>query len=208
MDTERFRPTAKEEARRSLGLDGAKRYMFSVSHLVPRKGVDILLRAQALLRAAGQTDLRFIIVGQGGEEGDCEADLRALARELGIADEVIRAGAVLNTDLHAWYSAADVFCLASEKEGWPNVILEAMACSTPVVAHSTRGVPEIIIGRDLGIVVGTREPGRFAEAISVALDRAWDPGRLRSYALENTWDKVAEGLMEHFRAVVKSGEPL
>lgn len=208
VDTERFRPTAKEEARRSLGLDGAKRYMLSVSHLVPRKGVDILLRAQALLRAAGQTDLRFIVVGQGGEEGDCEADLHALARELGIADEVIWAGAVLNTELHAWYSAADVFCLASEKEGWPNVILEAMACSTPVVAHATWGVPEIITGRDLGIVVGTRGPEPFAEAISVALDHTWDPRRLRSYALENTWDKVADGLMEHFQAVVKSGQPL
>jgi teichuronic acid biosynthesis glycosyltransferase TuaC len=208
VDTERFRPTAKEEARRALGLNGAKRYMLSVSHLVPRKGVDILLRALALLRAEGHTDLCFIVVGKGGEEGDCEAELRTLATELGIADGVVWAGSVLNTDLHAWYSAADVFCLASEKEGWPNVILEAMACATPVVANRTWGVPEIITGRDLGILVETREPEPFAQAIGLALQQTWAPGRLRGHALENTWDKVAEGLMRHFEAIVKSGQPL
>lgn len=208
VDAARFRPTAKEEARGALGLDHTKRYMLSVSHLVPRKGVDILLRALALLRAEGHTDLRLIVVGKGGEEGDCESRLHTLATELGIAGEVVWAGAVLNTDLHAWYSAADVFCLASEKEGWPNVILEAMACSTPVVAHRTWGVPEIITGPDLGILVETREARPFADAISLALEKTWDPARLRSYALENTWDKVAEELMQHFQAIVKSGQPV
>ena len=205
VNTERFRPTAKHIARNTLGLDCDKRYMLSVSHLVPRKGVDILLRAHALLRAGGHADLRCIVVGHGGEEGDCEADLRALAGELGIADQVIWAGPVLNTDLHNWYSAADVFCLASEKEGWPNVILEAMACSTPVVAHRTWGVPEIITGPDLGILVEDREAGAFAEAIGLALERTWDAGRLRGYALEHTWDKVAEGLAEHFQVIANRG---
>jgi len=208
VDTERFRPTPKEEARRALGLNCARRYMLSVSHLVPRKGIDILLRAHALLRAEGHTDLGLIIVGKGGEEGDCEAGLRALATQLGIADEIVWAGPVLNNDLHLWYSAADVFCLASEKEGWPNVILEAMACSTPVVAHRTWGVPEIVTGRDLGILVGIREPGPFAEAIGLALAQTWDPERLRGHALENTWDNVAEGLMRHFEAIVKPARPL
>ncbi|MEW7848368.1 glycosyltransferase [Massilia aurea] len=207
VDTERFRPTAKRDARKALGLDADKRYMLSVSHLVPRKGIDILLRAHAMLRAGGHTDLCFIIVGQGGEEGDCEANLRALASELGIAEHIVWAGAVLNTDLHAWYSAADVFCLASEKEGWPNVVLEAMACATPVVAHRTWGVPEIITGPDLGILVDNREPEPFAHAIGLALAHTWDPARLRAYALENTWDQVAEGLLRHFEAIVRPGQP-
>lgn len=203
VDPERFRPTAKAEARKALGLDPTKRYILSVSHLVPRKGIDILLRAQAILAAAGREDLRFIIAGKGGEEGDCEGDLRSLAESLGIASRVDWAGAVLNTDLHLWYSAADVFCLASEKEGWPNVVLEAMACSTPVVAFATWGVPEIIKAPDLGILVDKREPEPFAAAIGKALDQGWDGGRLRSYALENTWDKVAAGLLNHFTAAIK-----
>lgn len=203
VDTQRFRPTTKEHARTALGLDCTKRYMLSVSHLVPRKGVDILLRAHALLRAEGHTDLRFIVVGKGGEEGNCEAELRALASELGIANDILWIGPVSNTDLHMWYSAADVFCLASEKEGWPNVILEAMACSTPVVAHQTWGVPEIITEPCLGTLVAIRAPRPFADAISLALVQTWDPARLRTHALEHTWDKVAEGLMRHFQAIVK-----
>ena len=95
-----------------------------------------------------------------------------------------------------------MFCLASEKEGWPNVVLEAMACSTPVVAFATWGVPEIIKGPDLGLLVDKREPEPFAASIGAALDRSWDADRLRGYALENTWDKVAEGLAGHFRAVL------
>ncbi|WP_313169404.1 glycosyltransferase [Massilia oculi] len=204
VDTARFRPTAKEEARGMLGLESGKRYLLSVSHLVPRKGVDILLRALALLRAAGHTELRLIVVGKGGEEGDCEADLRALAGELGIAGHVVWAGAVANTDLYLWYSAADVFCLASEKEGWPNVILEAMACATPVVAHRTWGVPEIITGPDLGMLVETRAPEAFSEAIGLALARTWDVERLRGHARDHTWDEVAEGLLEHFQVIVRS----
>ncbi|WP_312519459.1 glycosyltransferase [Massilia sp.] len=206
VDTERFRPTPKQAARRMLGLQSAKRYMLSVSHLVPRKGVDILLQALALLRAQGHTDLCLIVVGQGGEEGNCESELRALAAELGIAAEVVWAGAVLNTDLHAWYSAADMLCLASEKEGWPNVILEAMACATPVVAHRTWGVPEIITAPDLGILVDIREPEPFAHAIGLALKQTWHPGRLRNYALQHTWDNVADGLVNHLQAVMKSGQ--
>lgn len=202
VDPVRFRPTPKAEARSALGLDPDKRYMLSVSHLVPRKGVDILLRALASLRAAGREDLRFVIAGKGGEEGDCEAELRGLAETLGVAGSVIWAGAVLNTDLHRWYSAADVFCLASEKEGWPNVVLEALACATPVAAFSTWGVPEIIKGPHLGVLVDKREPEAFSRAIASVLDGAWDADRLRRYAEENSWDKVAEGLMGHFTAML------
>lgn len=202
VDTARFHPTGKTEARQALGLDPARRYMLSVSHLVPRKGVDILLKAQALLRARGHSDLAFIIVGKGGEEGDCEPDLRRLAESLGLAAHVVWAGAVLNADLHRYYSAADVFCLASEKEGWPNVVLEALACSTPVVAHATWGVPEIIRSDDLGFLVETRAPEAFADAVGAALKKTWSAETMRLYALENTWDRVAEKLENHFHAVL------
>jgi teichuronic acid biosynthesis glycosyltransferase TuaC len=205
VDANRFRPTPKVEARTGLGLEPGLRYLLSVSHLVPRKGIDILIRALGLLHAQGKTETRLVVVGKGGEEGDCEADLRQLAAELGLTHAVLFVGAVLNTDLHRYYSAADVFCLASEKEGWPNVVLEAMACSTPVVAFATWGVPEIIKGPDLGLLVQKREPEAFATGISTALEMNFSAARLREYALANSWSQVAQGLVAHFQTLLNSG---
>jgi glycosyltransferase involved in cell wall biosynthesis len=176
--------------------------MLSVSHLVQRKGVDILMRAFAGLRKGNFPDLRFLIVGKGGEEGDAEPMLRALAKELDLGDAVVWAGAVPNPELRWYYSAADVFCLASEKEGWPNVILESLACGTPVVAASTWGVPEILTSEDYGLLVKDREPGAFAARIAEALEKPWEPGSISAFAAANTWDRVAQGLAGHFREIL------
>lgn len=208
VDPARFFPLPKAEARTLLGLDPNLRYMLSVSHLVRRKGVDILIRSLAIL-AKDRPDLRFIIAGKGGEEGDVEGELRALEAELGLGGRIVWAGAVLNTELYRYYSAADVFCLASEKEGWPNVLLEALACGTPAVATATWGVPEVLPTEDVGLLVGERTPEAFARRISDGLDKAWDYGALLAYAGRRSWDSVAEELEAHLLAAAgrKGGEP-
>jgi teichuronic acid biosynthesis glycosyltransferase TuaC len=203
VNPSRFFPAPREDARVRLGL-APGRYLLSVSHLVPRKGVDIVMRAFAQLKREAFPDLRFIIVGKGGEEGDSEPQLRHLAEELQVADSIVWAGAVLNTDLRWWYSAADVFCLASEKEGWPNVVLEALACGTPVVAAATWGIPEIITSDTVGLLVKERNPQAFAMRISEALRKTWEPDRIAEFAASNTWDQVAENLVGHFNALLSS----
>jgi teichuronic acid biosynthesis glycosyltransferase TuaC len=204
VDTNRFFPTRREDARRRLGLEPECRYMLSVSHLVKRKGVDILLRALAILHERGNSNLRYIIVGAGGEEGNYFPALKRLADELGISHHIVWAGAMLNEDLHWYYSAADVFCLASEKEGWPNVILESMACATPVIAYSTWGVPEIVTSDDLGILVKQRTPEAFADAIACTFNKTWDMDKILQYAREHTWERTAEALYGHLQEVVNN----
>ncbi len=201
VDAERFFPMDKPAARVQLGLAPEGRYLLTVCHLVPRKGVDILIRALARLTEAGR-DVRLIVVGQGGEEGNCEPELRTLARQLDVDRRIVWAGAVANAELTPYYSAADVFCLASEKEGWPNVILEALACSTPAVATDTWGVPEILPDESLGLLVRPRVAEGFAHRIAEALDRTWGPQVLRGYALQHTWDQTAAKLTEHWHAVL------
>lgn len=205
VDPSRFFPVPRDEARKHLGLPPG-RYMLNVSHLVHRKGVDILMKAFARLRQEKYPDLRFLVVGKGGEEGNAEPALRALAKELDLGEAVVWAGAVPNADLRWYYSAADVFCLASEKEGWPNVILESLACGTPVVAAATWGVPEVLPSEDYGLLVKDRDPGAFALRIGEALEKPWRNADLAAYAASNTWDKVADGLVKHFREIL-AGDP-
>jgi len=202
VDSNRFFPSARQEARTQLGLDPQLQYMFSVSHIVRRKGIDILLRALAILREKGHSRLQYLIAGAGGEEGDYTGVLNKLAAELGVSEHVQWLGAVENTKLHRYYAAADISCLASEKEGWPNVILESLACGTPVAAYSTWGVPEIITTEDIGFLVENRTPEAFADAIERGLAKSWDRDAIVAYAKERSWDNTAQGLHKHFTEIV------
>lgn len=204
VDASRFFPLPKPEARQALGLPATGKILLSVSHLVVRKGVDILIKALADLHRKGYRDTTLVIVGKGGEEGNVEPQLRALAASLGVTDSVRFAGAVLNHELYRYYSAADLFCLASEKEGWPNVVLEALACATPVLATRTWGVPEILCRPELGLMADERNPETFSRLMEQAFATSWIGQDLVAYAAKHTWDAVAEGLERHFREILAS----
>jgi glycosyltransferase involved in cell wall biosynthesis len=202
VDSRRFFPSDRQEACTRLGLVHKFRYMLSVSHIVKRKGIDILLRTLDILRKKGHHDLHYLIVGAGGEEGDYTEALKKLVVELGVSDYIHWIGAVANTDLHWYYAAADLSCLASEKEGWPNVILESMASGTPVVAHATWGVPEIIPTENLGLLIKDRTPEAFADAIEQGLAKNWNRNAIVEYAQEHSWDNTAAELYQHFAEIL------
>jgi len=202
VDPRRFFPSDRQEACKELGLDSKFRYMLSVSHIVKRKGIDILLGALGILRGKGHRDLHYLIVGSGGEEGDYTGILKKLAAKLGVTDYVHWVGAVENTRLRQYYAVADLSCLASEKEGWPNVVLESLAVGTPVVAHATWGVPEIIPTEDLGLLVKERTSEVFADAIERGLAKTWDRTALVEYAQQHSWDNTATGLYQHFLEIL------
>lgn len=203
VDSRRFFPSNRHDTLTLLGLDPQLQYMVSVSHIVKRKGNDILIRALAILRKKGYSKLRYIVVGAGGnEEGDFTGFLKKLAAELGVSEYIHWIGAVENTKLHRYYAAADISCLASEKEGWPNVVLESMACGTPVVAHSTWGVPEIITTEDVGFLVDNRTPEAFADAIERGLVKTWDREAIVAYAKDHSWNNTARELFKHFSEII------
>ena len=202
VDSRRFFPSDRHNARIRLDLDPQLQYMFSVSHIVKRKGIDILIRALAILREKGHSKLRYLIAGAGGEEGDYTDVLKKLAEELGVSRYIEWIGAVDNTELHEYYSAADISCLASEKEGWPNVILESLACGTPVAAFSTWGVPEIITSENLGFLIENRTPEAFADAIEGGITKTWDREAIVSFAKDHSWDNTAKELFKHFTEII------
>ncbi|HYO14547.1 MAG TPA: glycosyltransferase [Thermoanaerobaculia bacterium] len=202
-----FHPVDRIEARRALGLAKYGPLLVSVGTLAERKGFHLVMEAMASLRRR-YPRLRFAIVGSDGPEGSMGAELRQLAVQLGIGDQVLFAGPRGRDELALWYSAADAFVLASAHEGCPNVVLEALACGTPVVATPVGTVPELIAGPEVGFLVD-REVPALARGIAAALDRAWDRERICARIASRTWEAVGREEAEEIRVAVGRlpGEP-
>jgi glycosyltransferase involved in cell wall biosynthesis len=155
--------------------DGAPPVVLGVGELSPRKDFATLLRAFARLRA--QRDCRLVILGRGGQ---LEA-LRALAVELGVAGDVDFPG--FRSDVFAFMAHAAVFALSSRWEGMPVVLIEALACGTPVAAtDSPGGARELLAGGELGALVPVGDDASLADALGAALGRPRDAQRRRAAA--------------------------
>jgi glycosyltransferase involved in cell wall biosynthesis len=189
-DPDRFVPVLQREARQRLGMPEDAKIIVSVGALIPRKGYQFLIPAVAQLRPR-VPKLRLYVVG----EGESRRELEALAESQGVADRVWLVGRRPNETLKDWYSAADVSCLASSREGWANVLLESMACGTPVVATRVWGAPEVIVSPELGVLVD-RDVSAIAQGLERALAQRWDRDRLVQHARLRTWDVVAKEVEE------------
>jgi teichuronic acid biosynthesis glycosyltransferase TuaC len=196
VDLERFHAVDRTEARRNLEIPQDALVAVAVGALIPRKGFHFLIPAVASI-AERFPKLRLYIVGKGDQ-----AELKALAQSQGLADRVVFAGSRPNEELNLWYSAADVSCLVSSREGWPNVVLESLACGTPVLATGLWGVPEILVSPEFGIMV-QQHIGEIAEGLSRTLTRPWDRNLIINYARTRTWSVVAEEVEKYFAYILQ-----
>ena len=96
--------------------------------------------------------------------------------------------------------------LASDREGWPNVVHEALACGTPVVATDVGGVPDLIPGSDFGIVVPPGDQTSLDKAICEALTRSWDHAAIAAWGMSRTWDAVAGDVLREWSAILKTSK--
>ena len=189
VDLERFRPEPQADARARLGLPASGTVLLAVGHLIERKGQHIAIEALAQLP---QTLL--CLVGRGPEE----ANLKALAQRLGVQDRVRFVGPVDNAELRWWYSAADASLLCSSREGWANVLLESMACGTPVVATDIWGTPEVVAAPEAGVLMGERTAASAVDAVQRLLAAAPSWQAVRAYAERFSWDATTSGQIELF----------
>ena len=97
--------------------------------------------------------------------------------------------------------AADAFCLASRREGCPNVVLEALACGLPVVATRVGAVPEVVPSERYGVVVPADDAAALAAALERALATEWDRDAIAAWGRSRSWGRVAEELGEIFEGV-------
>jgi teichuronic acid biosynthesis glycosyltransferase TuaC len=186
VDMALFRPVDRESMRAELGA-GAAPLIASVGNLVAEKGHDLVLRAAARMPHA-----RVVIVGTGRQA----AALRSEAKRLGMTDRVRFVDPMAQEKLAALYTAADVLALGSTREGWPNVLLEAMACGTPVVATDVGGVREIVAADVAGQVVESREPEAFAAALRTVLLAPPERAKVRAYSASFDWQSIARRQFE------------
>ena len=192
VDLQMFRPADREAARRKFAIEGPT--LLSVGLLIARKGHDITIAALADLPGT-----RLLIAGDGPERGRLEA----LAAERGVADRVRFLGRVAHDQLRELYSAADAMVLSSSREGWANVLLESMACGTPVIASDVWGTGEVVAAPEAGVLMPERTPAGLASAYRRLFAALPERSATRAYAEGFSWDDTTRGQRALFGAIVE-----
>ncbi|MDG3088275.1 glycosyltransferase family 4 protein [Vibrio hannami] len=166
--------------RQQLNLPAVSPVILSVGHLVERKGHNLII--QALKRLP---DVSLLIAGDGPDK----ARLQSLAEKTGVQSRVLFLGSLDQPTLAKYYGACDALVLASDREGWANVLLESMACGTPVVATRIWGTPEVVKNEHAGLLV-ERNVLDIANGIKSLLSSDVCRSKTRLYAEGFSWDET------------------
>ncbi len=191
-----FYPMDKIKARRSLNFSVDRKIILFIGSLIQIKGIDVLLRAFANMSEKNHSNL--VIIGKG----ELDYQLKALAEKLHIESRVHFMGSRKHDEISLWLNACDVFCLPSRNEGFPTVIVEALACGRPVVATKVGGIPEAVINNTLGILVEPDNTEELAATLNKALEKEWDYPAIAAYGKRFSWDTIAEEYTELYKNVV------
>jgi glycosyltransferase involved in cell wall biosynthesis len=192
VDIEVFAPRDRDAARAKFGVEG--RLLVSVGGLVERKGHHLTIEAMASLPG----EVSLFIAGDGPERGALERQVESL----GLSGRVRLLGRVPHEELAELYSAADASVLASSREGWANVLLESMACGTPVAATGIWGTAEVVAAPEAGLLIPERTAPAVAATVRRLLDALPDRAATRAYAERFTWDETTRGQLELFGRLV------
>ena len=199
VDLTMFQPIDRGEARRKIGY-GPDRLLLYVGRLERLKGVDVAIRALALLRDRKHDDVRLLILGEDSAEGDEseKSRLKAVASAAGVRDRVDFLGSVAHHELPFFYSAADVTVMPSYSESFGLVGLEAQACGRPVVGSDVTGLRSVIRDDVSGYLIDGHDPAAYAERLGRLLDDpelAQQMGRRgRLLAQRFSWTRTADRL--------------
>jgi glycosyltransferase involved in cell wall biosynthesis len=194
VDAAAFPVIDRAEARRQLGLPLDGKIILFVGSLLPVKGIDVLMEAFLALRARNPAlfaRTQLLIAGEGPKRSWVA---RRIADE-GLRGSVKLLGRVGREKIARLMNAADVLALPSRNEGCPNVVLEALACGTPVVAARVGAVPDLL-DESCGIITPPDDAPAFSVALEQALSKSWDRAALRRRVEGMSWEANAQALYE------------
>ncbi len=200
VDKKTFFISDRVVARRILGIPEQEKVLLSVGYLIKRKNHDALIRALGAIK--GDKPHLYII-----GEGPYRKNLERSASELGLSGHVRILEARSQRDLQKWYSAADLFCLASHKEGRPNVVIEALACGTPVITRAGWDLDEII-NENNGILINRCDIDGLSKAMADALSKKWLSRKIRSSVDTLCWAKTTSRIIDRFDSALRSKDIL
>jgi D-inositol-3-phosphate glycosyltransferase len=211
VDLNTFRPLDRAEARRKIGYADEPLLLF-VGRLERLKGVEIAIRALALLKDRAHPDLRLLVLGGDSHDGD-ESEkerLKLLAASLNVRNRVDFLGSVAQHELPFFYSAADACVMPSYSESFGLVGLEAQACGCPVVASGVPGLRSVVRDEVSGYLIDGNDPAAYAERIGRLLgnrELAQQMGRRGSLLAQRfSWTRTADRLEEQFDRLIESDQ--
>ncbi|QEH34773.1 D-inositol 3-phosphate glycosyltransferase [Aquisphaera giovannonii] len=212
FDHSEFGPIDRAEARRRLGLPADGPIVLQLGRMVPRKGVDNVIRGLARLRSSRGVAARLLVVGGESREPDPAATpeigrLLEVAREEGVADAVTFVGSRGRRELRDYYAAADVFASTPWYEPFGITPLEAMACGTPVVGAAVGGIKATVVDGETGYLVPPHDPEALAARLA---DLLGDPAGAREFGrrairhvnARYTWRSVAGSISDLYEVVL------
>ena len=216
FDPHEFAPMSRMEARRHLGLDENEFIVLQLGRMVPRKGVETVVRAMALLPR--ETLPRLLVVGGESDRPDARftpeiGRLQGIAQEVGARDIVSFTGRKQRDQLRAHYCAANVFVTTPWYEPFGITPLEAMACGTPVVGSAVGGIQYSVMDGLTGYLVPPHDPQALAERLlhlheHPSLARAMGLAGVRRAQTMFTWEQVAAQLAAAYEKALAPATPL
>jgi glycosyltransferase involved in cell wall biosynthesis len=215
-DIERLGAIERLAARQELSIPPEAKVVLYVGRFDRRKGIETLVRAIALSKLRGNSDLRLIIAGgfRPGESDGIECDrIHSIVKELGLDSITTFPGRLTESDLPIYYAAANVCVVPSHYEPFGLVAIEAMACRTPVIASKVGGLQFTVVPEITGLLVPPQDDFAFAQAIDRILsDPAWGDqlGQMARQRVEiaMSWDSVASRLGNLYNRLISQTAPV
>ncbi|WP_207512639.1 glycosyltransferase family 4 protein [Longitalea luteola] len=206
-----FYPIDKEEAREYLRLPKKDKIILQLGRMVPRKGVDNVIRALGEVNRHN-SKIKLLVVGGESDSPDPASTpeigrLQEVARESGVSDQVTFTGRKGRSLLKYYYAAADVFISTPWYEPFGITPLEAMACGTPVIGSNVGGIKYSVVDEHTGFLVPPREPTALAAKINLLLSDADLHRTMCKNAIKHvrhsfTWNKIAASMHQVYNQVL------
>ena len=211
FNTKEFYPVDKGLARKLLKIPADESIILQLGRMVPRKGVDNVIRALAQVR---NSNTRLLIVGGDFDEGEVLSNpeisrLSQLAQELGVSESVTFIGRKNRELLKYYYSAADVFVTTPWYEPFGITPLESMACGTPVIGANVGGIKYSVVDGQTGFLVPPNDPESLAQTVDHLLSDKELHGRMSVNSLkrvhaEFSWALIARQADQLYQRVILS----